>query len=240
MTDKEVDALLKRAAEQPHEVDAAVIRRVSETVLPSLGPVRPLPPSWAIALAMQLIFLAVAILGATRLGLNGVHVLSRAESSLIFWVLGSLALMTASAGAAEMAPASKSRIDPRILLASCVVAFMAIFAILFDDYRTDRFVPEGIRCVAAGLLDAAPAGLLLWLVVRRGLILNKASAGVAVGTLAGLAGFGMLELHCPILKAMHLMVWHIAVIPLSALAGYLVGRLVQALGVKRRAAEFMQ
>jgi hypothetical protein len=39
---------------------------------------------------------------------------------------------------------------------------------------------------------------------------------------------------------MHLMVWHIAVIPLSGLAGYLAGRLAQDLGRKRRLAEFMQ
>jgi hypothetical protein len=58
--------------------------------------------------------------------------------------------------------------------------------------------------------------------------------------LEGLAGLGLLESHCAILKAVHLMVWHIAVIPLSGLAGYLIGRLVQGLGTKRRLTEFMQ
>jgi hypothetical protein len=240
VTDKEIDSVLKWAADGPHDVEESVVARVSNMVLPSLRPVRPLPSPGVIALGLQFIFLLVAIVGATLLGFNGVHVLSGAESALIFWVLGSLARLAASTGAAEMVPGSKSRVDPLILLASCTVVFVAVFAILFRDYRMDRFVPDGIHCLETGMLLAAAAGLLLWLVIRRGLILNPTAAGVATGTLAGLAGLGLLELHCPILKAMHLMVWHIAVVPLSGLAGYLVGRLVQDFGVKRKLAEFIQ
>jgi hypothetical protein len=240
VTDKEVDSVLKGAAEVPHEVDGGVLERVSGVVLPSLRPVRPLLSPGVIALGLQMIFLLVAILGATYLGNNGVRVLNGPESALIFVVLNMLARLAASAGAAEMVPAGKSRVDARILLGSCTVTFVAVFAILFHDYRLDRFVSEGINCLAIGLADAGAAGFLLWLVIRRGLILHPIAAGVATGTLAGLAGLGMLELHCPILKAMHLMVWHIAVIPLSGLAGYLAGRLVQDLGTKRRLTEFMQ
>lgn len=228
MTDKEVDSILKLAAETPHEVDEAVVERVSKTVLPSLRPVRPLPSPGVIALGLQMIFLLVAILGATYLGNNGVRVLSGAEGVLIFVALSFLARLASSASAAEMVPGSKTLVDPRILLASCTVAFVVVFAILFHDYRMGRFFSEGIACLGAGLFQAAATGILLWLVLRRGLILNPVAAGVAAGTLAGLAGFGMLELHCPILKAMHLMVWHTAVIPLSGLAGYLAGRMTLA------------
>lgn len=240
MTDKEVDNVLKQAAEAPHEVGGAVVEQVSNIVLSSLRPVRPLPSPGVIALGLQMIFLVVAILGATYLGNNGVRVLSGPETVLIFVALGVLGRLAASAGAAEMVPGSKTLVEPRILLAICTVAFVAVFAILFHDYRLDRFVSEGIACLATGMLYAGSGGFLLWLVLRRGFILNPVAAGVGAGTLAGLAGLGMLELHCPILKAMHLMVWHTAVIPLSGLAGYLAGRLAQALGTKRRLAEFMQ
>jgi len=240
MTDRELDDFLKRAAETPHEVDEAVVERVSNVVLPSLRPVRPLPSTGVIALGLQMIFLVVAILGATYLGNNGVRVLSGLESVLIFCALGVLGRLAASAGAAEMVPGSKSLVDPRILLAVCTAVLIALFAILFHEYRLDRFVSEGIACLATGTLYAGVTGFLLWLVLRRGFILNPVAAGVAAGTLAGLAGLGMLELHCPILKAMHLMVWHTAVIPLSGLAGYLAGRIAQGLGTKRRLAEFMQ
>ncbi len=240
MTDKEVDHILKRAAEEPHAVDPALLDRISGKVLSNLQPVRPLPPAWVIALVLQLIFLGVAILGATGLGMNGIRLLTGVESGLIFWVLSSVGRLASMAAAAEMVPASRGRVDPRILVVSCTLALAAVFAILFHDYRMDRFVSEGVRCLIAGLLHAVPAGFLIWLVTRRGLTMNPVAAGVAAGTLAGMAGFGMLELHCPIQKAMHLMVWHTAVVPLSGLLGYLAGRVGQALGVKRREAELMQ
>jgi hypothetical protein len=44
-----------------------------------------------------------------------------------------------------------------------------------------------------------------------------------VGTLAGLAGVTMLELHCINLETLHVMLWHTAVMPVSAAAGALVG-----------------
>ena len=42
-------------------------------------------------------------------------------------------------------------------------------------------------------------------------------------TLSGLTGLGMLELHCPNLKAIHVMVWHVAVVVVSAGLGFAMG-----------------
>jgi hypothetical protein len=42
------------------------------------------------------------------------------------------------------------------------------------------------------------------------------------GTLAGLAGVTMLELHCANFEALHVMLWHTAVIPVSGAAGALL------------------
>ncbi|HEY1493964.1 MAG TPA: NrsF family protein, partial [Candidatus Solibacter sp.] len=50
---------------------------------------------------------------------------------------------------------------------------------------------------------------------------NSVAAGFAKGTLAGLAGVTMLELHCTNFEAPHVMVWHIAVLPVSAAIGTL-------------------
>lgn len=48
--------------------------------------------------------------------------------------------------------------------------------------------------------------------------------------LAGLTGIAMLELHCPILKAPHIMFWHVEVVWVSGIGGWLVGRLAQRAG----------
>ncbi|HXK04781.1 MAG TPA: NrsF family protein, partial [Verrucomicrobiae bacterium] len=68
------------------------------------------------------------------------------------------------------------------------------------------------------------AGLAGWLVLRRGFAVNPMAAGLAAGTLASLAGVGMLELHCPNLEALHVLVWHTAVVPVSAFAGAVLAR----------------
>jgi hypothetical protein len=74
---------------------------------------------------------------------------------------------------------------------------------------------------------AVPTGIASWLVLHRGFAVNRTAAGLSAGTLAGLAGLAMLEIHCPNFHAMHVMVWHTAVIPISGLAGALLARLLK-------------
>jgi len=69
---------------------------------------------------------------------------------------------------------------------------------------------------------SSPA-FLSWLLLRRGFAVNSVSAGLVGGALAGLCGVTMLELHCVNFEALHVLVWHTAVVPVSAAAGALVG-----------------
>jgi hypothetical protein len=41
--------------------------------------------------------------------------------------------------------------------------------------------------------------------------------------LGGLAGVGLLELHCPNFQTAHILVWHAAVVPVSAALGAWLG-----------------
>ena len=70
-----------------------------------------------------------------------------------------------------------------------------------------------------GTLTAVPAGVVVWLLVRRGYILAPISAGCSIGALAGLTGLFALELHCPILTIPHVAIWHAAVVAVSAALG---------------------
>ena len=118
-----------------------------------------------------------------------------------------------------MIPGSRSIMTPGTLLATVSLLLIAIFALLFHNYRTEHFVHRGISCLTAGLLNAIPAALGSWLILHRGIALSAVSAGLAQGTLAGLAGVTMLELHCPNFEAPHVMLWHTAVIPFSGACG---------------------
>jgi hypothetical protein len=222
MNDRDIDDILRRAADAPHQVDPAVLDRISNSIGPSLRRVRPLPPAWVLASGLFFIYAAVALTGAAFLGFHGVRNLSAAQIALIFPVLAIFAWIAASSSVAAMTPGSTRRIPAAWLPAIGVLTLTAVFAALFPDYRTDRFVPQGLVCLATGLLHAIPAGIASWLLLRRGFAVNPILAGLVVGTLASVAGVTMLELHCASFQAPHILVWHTAVVPLTALAGALL------------------
>ncbi len=222
MTPEDIDAILERAADES-VVDPAVVERAKRPILASLRPVRPMPPSWVIAAGLLAVLLVTAFLGVASLGAYGVRKLSGMDRAAIFAALGAASCFAAIASAREMRPAGGRRIGGWVL-GIATLCMLALFAALFHDYGMQKFVKQGIPCLAAGSLFAAVAAIGITIILRRGFVLNTATAGLAAGTLAGLAGLTVLELHCVILNAMHIMVWHVAVVVLSATAGYLIGR----------------
>lgn len=232
--DKAIDEILKRAAEAPSDIDPALLDRVAASIEPSLRPVRPLPPGWVLTCGLFLTCLTVAVAGAGRLGLAGIQTMNALERALIFPVLGILIWMAATVCVSDMIPGTRRRVAPEFLLGATCVVLLAIFAVLFRDYRTENFVHQGVACLTAGVLFAIPAGILSWLLLRRGFAVNPVAAGLVAGTLAGLAGVTMLELHCPNFEAPHVMLWHTAVIPISAAAGALLAWAAASAGALRR------
>ena len=116
------------------------------------------------------------------------------------------------------------------MLTGVSMALLGVFAYVFRYYHTDHFIAAGIACLLTGLLMAIPAAMLSWLLLRRGFAVNFLAAGLAGGTLAGLCGVTMLELHCANFQALHVLVWHTAVVPASAAAGALTGWALGAIG----------
>lgn len=223
MKDKEIDEILEQAARAPHSVDAALLDRVVGSIGSSLDPVRPLPPAWVLRCGLVLICASVALAGAARAGFHGIQKMSPGETALIFPTLGILIWLAGTATVSSMIPGSRRLITPGWLLGAGSLVLLVVFAALFHDYRTDHFVSQGIICLATGLLHAIPTAFLGWLLLRRGFAVNSVAAGLAAGTLAGLAGVTMLELHCANFQALHILLWHTAVVPLSAAAGALLG-----------------
>ena len=216
MTDLEIDDILQSAAASPREVPAHLLERIADSIAPSLRPVRLLPPIWVLSSALGLIGAAVALIGAARAGFQGFEALGFLSRVLI---LGALAVFTWAAARRavnEWTPGSPRRLSTRGLVAAFSVALAVVFALLFDDYRTENFVSAGLTCLSTGVLHAIPAALIGWWVLRRGCALDSVSAGLAVGALAGLAGLAVLELHCANFEALHILVWHTLVVPVSA------------------------
>jgi hypothetical protein len=221
--DWEIDEALEKAAGTARAVDAAVLKRVADAIEPTLAPVRPLPPPWRLTAGLVLVCAAVALAAAARAGFYGFEKLGVLGRVLIFCALGILAWLAASGLVRELIPGSRRRLGASALLALVSAVLLGVFALLFHDYRTDHFVAAGLVCLTTGIVCAVPAALLSWLLVRRGFAVSPVAAGLAGGALAGLAGVTLLELNCVNFQALHVLVWHTAVVPASAAAGALIG-----------------
>ena len=222
MKDRDIDDILKRAAEGTRDVDPALLDRVSDSMRSSLRAVRPLPPSWALATGLILICVSVAVAGAMLLKPHGVLKMNALEIGLIFPILGILIWLAAVLCVSEVIPGSRRPVAPWLLSVSGSLGLAVVFALLFSDYGTERFVSQGMTCLTAGLLHALPVSAATGLVLSRGFAVNSVASSLAKGTLGGLAGVTMLELHCPNFEALHIIVWHIAVLAISGLAGALL------------------
>ncbi len=219
MKDREIDQILKRAAQVPHEVDARVLERVIGSIGQSMSAVHPRRATGVLVGGLVLISAAVALAGAALRGFHGIQKMNGWERASVFPALIVLMWLASAALVSETIPGSRRRVSPMALLVTANLALLAIFAVLFRDYRTVNFLHQGLVCLATGIAYAIPTAFGSWLLLRRGFTVNPVDAGLAAGTLAGLAGVTMLELHCPNFEALHVMVWHTAVILVSAAGG---------------------
>jgi hypothetical protein len=223
LKDREIDDALDELAQARHELPRTLVERATDSIKASLRPVRPLPPTPILAGALILVCAAVAVAAAAVAGFYGFEKMTVFDRALIFSVLGVLAWVAATEFVDSMIPGSRRWISPRALLVAGSIALLSTFAFLFHDYHVEHFFSVGIVCLATGFGYAVPAGAISWLVLRRGFSVNSVATGLLAGTLGGLAGVAMLELHCPNFEVAHVLVWHTAVVPLSAAAGALVG-----------------
>lgn len=220
MKANDIDELLKNAqAPQPPQPD--VLERIAQSIAASARPVRPMPPDWMLTAGLLLAGAIVAVAGAARAGFFGVERMTVLERALVFSGLLLFGWFAASEFVHASIPGSRVRLSPGAVLASGCALLLGVFAFCFRDYQTTHFFSAGLVCLGVGLLHAVPAGLLGWLILRRGLAVNPVAAGTLAGAFAGVAGAAMLELHCPNFQVAHVLVWHIAVVPMSGAIGAL-------------------
>ncbi len=223
MRDEEVDKVLKKTSGVAPQVQPALLKRIAGSINSSLRPVRPLPPTRVLTGGLALICVAVAVAAAARTGFYGIEKLGLWERVLIFSTLGILVWVAGKEFVSQLVPGSRQHLSVGAFLTIGTAALLGVFALVFRDYRTDHFISAGIACLLTGLLLAIPAAFLSWLLLRRGFAVNSVAAGLVGGALAGLCGVTMLELHCANFQALHVLVWHTAVVPVSAAVGALVG-----------------
>jgi hypothetical protein len=211
----------------------ATLRQIERGIAADLRPVRPLAPKSYVFAALVAIFVCFVTVGVYRLGAFAIRVMSPLQAGVI---LGTLAISTALLAYSlvhQMVPGSRHRIPPRLLPVGIMISLAVAIAVLFQFQHQQTFLPNTWACLRAGIPMGALAAVPLWLVLRRGAILSPRMTGAATGLLAGLVGTSALEVHCPNLDAWHILVSHLGVAVLGAMAGLVIG-FVSEIGATRR------
>jgi hypothetical protein len=205
------------------------LNRATAALVTDLKPVKPLVSEGALLLMLMLVLMVVAAVGGEEWGTAGFHALTWLQSIAVFIALGCSAVVLAFSAGRQIVPGSRLLLPPRMLLPAVLGVTTGMFAILFHPHHESTFVTNGLMCLRIGLECAIPAALLLWLLLRRGAILDAPLTGATVGALAGLGGVVVLEILCPNLSSYHILAWHIGAAFASTMGGLIIGYITERL-----------
>jgi len=199
------------------------LRHIADGMATGLRPVRPVAPARYFFGAFAVIFVSVAALGVYRMGAFAIAVMTPMQTAAIFSALAVSTGLLAYSLVQQMVPGSRHRIPPRLLPIAITISLTIAMAVLFQFQHERHFWANAWACIRAGTPFGALAAVPFWLMLRRGAILSPGMTGAATGLLAGLVGTSVLEIHCPNLDAWHILVSHLGVAILFALAGLVIG-----------------
>ncbi|MEP7353347.1 MAG: hypothetical protein ABI824_08985 [Acidobacteriota bacterium] len=201
----------------------ALQRSIEAQILPGLTAVTPLPGVAWIATNLILSSIFIATLANWHLGVAG----WRARSDLQLFV--DLALLAVAIGtlaktlAVRMMPGSSDTKPLAGYVAAPLIALAVADLLLFGYRWNPNFFPIALWCWEIGITCAAISAPLFWMILRRGLWLNRVAQCAATGLLAGLVGVAVLEIYCPYLDRLHIGAGHIGAALTASLVGAAVG-----------------
>jgi hypothetical protein len=212
---------LLTAQDRSPEPAGTVLHSVEARILADLTRIRPLPSVQRFAAGLGLTFLALVGIGAWRLRPLALDVISPLLCTAILFSIGLSALVLITSLVRQMTPGSRFSIRPDLLPVYVLVALGSLFTAVLPRHWEPDFWKAGWICLACGLGFFVPAAIGFWLLLRQGAILFPRMTGITTGLLAGLTGTAVLESHCPLQTAWHVMAWHLGV-PVVGMAACLL------------------
>jgi hypothetical protein len=210
-----------------------ILRQIKTALLDDLRPVCPIASQRRLSVALIAIFVFVAAIGGFVLGAFALVVMSPLQIVVMLGVLAISSGLLSYSLVKQMVPGSLHWVSPRVLPFGILISFTIAALLIFQFEPEQHFWTAGWSCIRAGTPLGAIAAIPLWFVLRRGAILSPALTGAATGLLAGLVGTTALEIHCPNLDVRHILVAHLGVAVLGAVAGFVLGSVTRA-RVERR------
>ncbi len=211
------------AEDEAGELRPALAAGITSRLEADLRAVSPLPPAKYFTAAFALVFAGVAALFGFGLGDHALPKMDWLQTLVTFTALIIAALLLAFALSAQMAPGSRQLSRPWLLTTGVLLGIAVVFASLFPQHEESAFWFQAWRCLRTGLASGALAAGIVWLILRRGAVLDTRATGALAGLLGGLAGTALLEIHCPDLNGAHILAGHWAAALFGAAIGWLAG-----------------
>jgi hypothetical protein len=201
---------------------AAHVEAIRNRILGDLNPVKPLPSDGALVTAMTACFICLGVACAIPIGWKGFHAMTVSQRLADYVVILLCAVSLALALTGEIIPGARRRVSPVFVLVAVFAIAIAVTAVLFPDYSTAQFVRKGVPCLTIGTVCAILAAVPVWRVMRLGMLTERVPGILTAAMLSGMVGVFTLALHCPILNAAHILIWHLGVPALGLAAGVLL------------------
>jgi hypothetical protein len=201
----------------------AILRQIEKGLLADLRPIRPIAAKPYFLASLIAIFLCFVALGVYRIGAFALAVMSPLQAAVILGALAISAALLAYSLVNQIVPGSLHWLTPAFLPVGITISLAITTVVLFQFQHERNFWINSWACIRTGVPIGALATIPLWFVLRRGAILSPSVTGLATGLFAGLVGTTALEIHCPILDAWHILLSHLGVALLGAMAGLFLG-----------------
>jgi hypothetical protein len=212
----------------------ATLRQIADKMAIGLRAVRPMAPARYFLGAFVGIFVSIVALGVYGMGTDAIAVMTLLQTVAILSALAISSALLSYSLVHQMVPGSLHRIPPRLLPVVITISLTIAIAVLFQFQQERHFWGNALACIRAGTPIGALAAIPFWMVLRRGAILSPGMTGAVTGLFAGLVGTSVLEIHCPNLNGWHILVSHLGVAILCALAGLVIGLAAEVKGVNHK------
>ncbi len=221
-------SLVEALGQQEYRVEAEVVSRITATLTRQLRPVTPLPSDPTLTVLIFVFFAAFCLIVTGTVGFLGYAAMTGAERAVYYSIIGIFGLLFSNAAVASAIPAAKVRIPAYLLIFASVVVTALAVSVMFPSIVPAQFVRRGIPCLRLGCVCAVLFGVVAGLLLRRGYITDRWRTALIVSCFAGFSGVAVLSLHCPLLNALHIIVWHLGAMAISALVGLAIAALFPA------------
>ena len=136
---------------------------------------------------------------------------------------GSVLLLSLAVALREREPGFSLAAPWRYGVATLATLMWAGPFVLYEFQPETRFWKHGSLCCCNGLLVGIAAGVVMWLVMRRGYLLSPLRTGWFAGVAAGCLAFIVQETYCPVVESGHSALWHGGVVAILGTAGLIAG-----------------